>query len=183
MTPDELSATVFQVDPPGTPAVSCWGWVGLAASTRGIRLLVLPTATGEEALAQLHQHYPGIPVVADHPVLQLARRQILAYFAGELSDFSVDLDLRGHTPFALTVWAAARRVGYGETCTYGWIADQMGGVGAAQAVGTALGSNPIPLIIPCHRVVGSDGSLHGFAGGLSMKARLIAMESGQAALL
>jgi methylated-DNA-[protein]-cysteine S-methyltransferase len=101
------------------------------------------------------------------------------------------LDLRGNTAFALGVWAATARIPYGQTRTYAWVARQMGNVSfsdqpaygsAAQAVGAALGFNPVPLIIPCHRVIGSDGTLHGFAGGLDTKARLLAMESGQATL-
>jgi methylated-DNA-[protein]-cysteine S-methyltransferase len=84
----------------------------------------------------------------------------------------------------LAVWAAAARIPYGETRSYGWIAGQVGGgPGAAQAVGAALGGNPIPLIIPCHRVLGFDGSLHGFAGGLEMKARLLDLERGQGPLV
>jgi methylated-DNA-[protein]-cysteine S-methyltransferase len=168
---------------PSTPLVSRWGWAGMVASQRGVRLLVLPVPTAHDALARVQQHYPDVPTDCDHPFLLEAREQILAYFSGQLLEFSVEVDLRGHTPFALSVWAITRRVKYGHTCTYGWIADQLGGAKAAQAVGAALGANPVPLIIPCHRVVGADGSLHGFAGGLSMKARLLAMESGQAALL
>ena len=106
-----------------------------------------------------------------------------AYLHGELREFNVTLDLRGYTAFALAVWAAANRIAYGQTRTYRWIAEQAGGGGAGiyQAVGTALGANPVPLIIPCHRVVGSDGSLTGYAGGVEMKERLLALESGQAA--
>ena len=90
---------------------------------------------------------------------------------------------RGYTPFEQTVWAIALRIPYGETRTYGWIAAQTGGPGMAQAVGMALGNNPVPLIVPCHRVIGADGSLHGFAGGLDMKARLLALENQQLPLL
>jgi O-6-methylguanine DNA methyltransferase len=92
--------------------------------------------------------------------------------------------LRGNTAFALSVWSAATKIGYGETRAYRWIADQIGGGGAGiyQAVGSALGANPVPIVIPCHRIVGSDGSLHGYAGGLDMKQRLLSLESGQASL-
>ena len=118
------------------------------------------------------------------PALAEARRQVLAYLSGELRTFSLPVDLRGNTSFALSVWSAATRIGYGETRAYRWIADQIGGGGAGiyQAVGSALGANPVPLVIPCHRVVGSDGSLHGYAGGLDLKLRLLAMESGQGTL-
>ncbi len=181
---DELRALVCEV-----PA---WGWIGLVASERGLRLLVLPQPSPEATTKAIHEQYPEVPV-ADVPaareagaaspaiaVLLEAARQVQAYLAGERREFRLPLDLRGHTEFALSVWAAARRIGYGETRTYRWIGEQLGGgPGIYQAVGAALGANPVPLIIPCHRVVGVDGSLHGYAGGLEMKRRLLALESGQ----
>jgi len=178
---DDLRALIFRTGPIEKSAVP--GWSGLVASSRGLRLLGLPVCTEAAALDYIRQCYQDVPMAPDDPFLQQVARQVLAYLAGELREFDVELDLRGHTPFALSVWAAAARIAYGETRTYGWIADQVGGPGAAQAVGAALGANPVPLIVPCHRVIGSDGGLHGFAGGLEMKARLLAMESGQWALV
>jgi methylated-DNA-[protein]-cysteine S-methyltransferase len=174
--PDDLNAAVFEA--PG------WGWVGLVASERGLRALFLPRATRDAAEAALRSEYPDAPLVEDNAFLNDARNQVRAYLAGELHDFTVPVDLRGHTSFALGVWAATARIGYGETRAYRWVADQLsgGGAGIYQAVGSALGANPVPLVIPCHRVVGSDGSLHGYAGGLDMKQRLLAMETGQATL-
>ncbi|MCU0510356.1 MAG: methylated-DNA--[protein]-cysteine S-methyltransferase [Anaerolineae bacterium] len=173
---DELIANVFEVEG--------WGWVGLVASERGLRALVLPRKTSEETLDELRKHYRDVRLAPDEPQLAEAERQVRAYLAGELREFNVPVDLRGNTSFALSVWSAATRIGYGETRAYRWIADQIGGGGAGiyQAVGMALGSNPVPLVIPCHRVVGSDGSMHGYAGGLDMKVRLLAMESGQGSL-
>lgn len=182
---DELRALICEV--PG------WGWVGLVASERGLRLLVLPQPAAEAAVNAVHAQYPEVTVAADmsaaagtgatSPAVEVlieAAHQVRAYLAGEQRRFHVPLDLRGHTEFALSVWAAARRIGYGETRTYRWIGEQLGGgPGIYQAVGTALAANPVPLIIPCHRVVGVDGSLHGYAGGLEMKRRLLALESGQ----
>jgi methylated-DNA-[protein]-cysteine S-methyltransferase len=140
--------------------------------------------TQAEALADLCKHYPNALPAASHPLLIEAQRQVSAYLAGELREFTLPVDLRGNTSFALSVWSATTRIGYGETRAYRWIADQIGGGGAGiyQAVGSALGSNPVPLVIPCHRVVGSDGSLHGYAGGLDLKLRLLSMESGQGTL-
>jgi methylated-DNA-[protein]-cysteine S-methyltransferase len=160
------------------------GWVGLVASQRGVRFLGLPVPTDEMALQRIRREYPNVVLrPQDANLLEIAR-QVSAYLAGELREFSVDLDLRGHTPFELAVWATAERIPYGETRTYGWVAVQVGaGAGAAQAVGVALGDNPVPLIIPCHRVLGSDGALHGFAGGLEMKARLLDLERGQGTLV
>jgi methylated-DNA-[protein]-cysteine S-methyltransferase len=173
---DELISKVFEIEG--------WGWIGLVASERGLRGLFLPRPAEADALADLRRYYPNAVAAADHPLLTEAQRQVTAYLAGELREFSVPVDLRGNTSFALSVWSATTRIGYGETRAYRWIADQIGGGGAGiyQAVGAALGSNPVPLIIPCHRVVGSDGSLHGYAGGLDMKQRLLSLESGQGTL-
>ncbi len=173
---DELVSKVFEVDG--------WGWIGLVASERGLRALFLPRPTEADTLADLRKHYPNAVQSDEHAFLAEAQRQVTAYLRGNLREFAVPVDLRGNTSFALSVWSAATRIGYGETRAYRWIADQIGGGGAGiyQAVGTALGSNPVPLIIPCHRVVGSDGSLHGYAGGLDMKLRLLSLESGQGTL-
>jgi methylated-DNA-[protein]-cysteine S-methyltransferase len=173
---DELVSRVFLVEG--------WGWVGLVASERGLRALFLPRPTEDEARADLGRHYPNALMTSEHPLLEDAERQVKAYLSGELRDFSLPVDLRGNTSFALSVWSAATRIGYGETRAYRWIAEQIGGGGAGvyQAVGAALGANPVPLIVPCHRVVGSDGSLHGYAGGLDLKLRLLSLESGQGRL-
>jgi methylated-DNA-[protein]-cysteine S-methyltransferase len=174
--PDDLTANVFPVEG--------WGWIGLVASDRGLRGLFLPLPNEEEALAELRRHYRDVRIAPDEPLLAEAERQVRAYLAGDLREFTLPVDLRGNTAFALSVWSAATRIGYGETRAYRWVADQIGGGGAGiyQAVGSALGANPVPIVIPCHRVVGSDGSLHGYAGGLDMKVRLLAMESGQGSL-
>jgi O-6-methylguanine DNA methyltransferase len=146
-------------------------------------MLTLPIAERETALNTLRSDYPDAPIAPGDDVLREVARQVRAYLRGELREFTVTLDLRGHTAFSLAVWAAASRIAYGQTRTYRWIAEQAGGSGAGiyQAVGAALGANPVPLIVPCHRVIGSDGSLTGYAGGIEMKERLLAMESGQAA--
>ncbi len=177
---DEVRAMIFEVAPgDGEP----WGWVALAASNRGLRLLSLPVRSQESALRGLHRHYHDAALAADDAFLAGVCRQIQEYFSGLRRDFAIETDLRGRTTFELSVWAVAARIVYGETRTYGWIAGQVGGgPGVAQAVGAALGSNPLPLIIPCHRVIGSDGGLHGFAGGLALKARLLALENHQMAL-
>jgi O-6-methylguanine DNA methyltransferase len=156
----------------------------LVASQRGLRYLGLPAPTYESALRRVRRDYPNAKLTPDNATLLRVAEQVRAYLAGDQRAFTADLDLRGHTPFELAVWAAASRIPYGETRSYGWIAAQVGGgPGAAQAVGAALGDNPIPLIIPCHRVLGSDGTLHGFAGGLEMKARLLDLERGQGTLV
>jgi O-6-methylguanine DNA methyltransferase len=177
---DELRAMVFEALGAGSES---WGWVGLAASPRGLRLLTLPVGAHELALRGVRRHYRQVTLSAEDAFLLDVAGQVQDYFAGRRQDFAVELDLRGHTTFELSVWAVASKIAYGETRSYGWIAGQVGGgLAVAQAVGAALGSNPVPLIIPCHRVIGSDGSLHGFAGGLALKARLLALENHQMAL-
>jgi methylated-DNA-[protein]-cysteine S-methyltransferase len=111
-----------------------------------------------------------------------AIRQLQAYFAGELREFDLRLAPEG-TEFQLRVWNCLRTIPYGETISYGQLAQKIGNPQAVRAVGLANGSNPIPIIIPCHRVIGSDGSLTGFGGGLSNKKRLLALESRQLSLL
>jgi len=186
--PDELRALVFRAGAPEGPDAPderqpdaiLAGWVGLVASDRGLRFLGLPAPAYDDALRRIRRSYPNAALAPDDAALLEIAAQVCSYLAGSLHAFAVELDLRGYTTFELTVWAAAARIPYGETRTYGWIAARVGGgPGAAQAVGAALGGNPIPLIIPCHRVLGSDGSLHGFAGGLEMKARLLDLERGQ----
>ncbi|MCP4607507.1 MAG: methylated-DNA--[protein]-cysteine S-methyltransferase, partial [Planctomycetes bacterium] len=102
--------------------------------------------------------------------------RLTRYFEGEKIDFSDDLDLRGSTDFQRDVWEANCSIPYGETRTYGWIAEKLGRPGSVRAVGQALARNPLPIIIPCHRVVGSSGSLGGYSGGLELKKRLLELE-------
>jgi O-6-methylguanine DNA methyltransferase len=105
-----------------------------------------------------------------------AQEQLAEYLAGERSFFTVPLDLRTLAPFQRAVLDVARRIPFGEVRPYGWIAAQIGKARAVRAVGTALGTNPVPLIVPCHRVLRSDGSLGGYAFGLPLKSRLLDLE-------
>ncbi len=111
------------------------------------------------------------------PVLKEACRELEAYFTGRLTTFSVPLAPRG-TPFQLTVWSALTTIPYGETRSYRDLAESVGRPAAVRAVGAANGRNPIPIFIPCHRVIGSDGRLVGFGGGLETKRRLLDLEQG-----
>ncbi|MGW0760587.1 methylated-DNA--[protein]-cysteine S-methyltransferase [Streptomyces sp. NPDC002814] len=108
-----------------------------------------------------------------------AEDQLKAYFAGELKEFTLELRLHG-TPFQRTVWDQLRKIPYGETRSYGDLADALGNPGASRAVGLANGKNPIGIIVPCHRVVGAGGSLTGYGGGLERKRRLLEFEGGAA---
>jgi methylated-DNA-[protein]-cysteine S-methyltransferase len=112
-----------------------------------------------------------------HPVLIETERQLAEYFAGQRKEFAVKLDFAGTgTGFQRTVWNALLTIPFGETRSYGEIARQIGKPAAARAVGAANGRNPVSIIAPCHRVVGSTGALTGFAGGLDVKAHLLALE-------
>jgi methylated-DNA-[protein]-cysteine S-methyltransferase len=105
------------------------------------------------------------------------RAQLAEYFAGERREFEVELALTGN-PFELRVWQALSQIPYGETVSYGQIATALGQPSAARAVGLANGRNPVALIVPCHRVIGADGSLTGYGGGLERKRLLLELESG-----
>ncbi|MDW4905388.1 methylated-DNA--[protein]-cysteine S-methyltransferase [Streptomyces sp. ADMS] len=107
--------------------------------------------------------------------------QLKAYFQGELKEFTIELRLSG-TPFQRSVWEQLCRIPYGETRSYGELADALGNPKASRAVGLANGRNPVGIIVPCHRVVGADGGLTGYGGGLERKQRLLDLEQGSAFL-
>lgn len=107
--------------------------------------------------------------------LEEAARQLTAYFAGERTEFDLCLAPRG-TPFMKRVWKELERIPFGATISYGELARRVGNPNASRAVGAANGKNPIPIVVPCHRVIGADGSLTGFAGGLDIKRRLLRHE-------
>lgn len=104
------------------------------------------------------------------------QEQLRRYLAGESVDWRVQLEIRGGTPFQRAVWQELQQIPYGETTTYGAIAARIGRPGAVRAAGSAIGANPVAIIIPCHRVIGADGSLHGFGGGLDVKQALLELE-------
>ena len=112
-----------------------------------------------------------------HPVLREAERQLRAYFAGELRQFDLPLEPAG-TPFQQRVWTELLRIPYGETRSYMEVARSIGAPAAVRAVGAANGANPLPIVVPCHRVIGAGGKLVGYGGGLPLKRRLLALERG-----
>jgi methylated-DNA-[protein]-cysteine S-methyltransferase len=118
---------------------------------------------------------PGPVSSQNHPILELCLRQLDEYFAGERTGFDVPLDLVG-TDFQRAAWLSLATIPYGETVSYGEQARRLGRPKAARAVGAANGRNPISIILPCHRVVGRDGALTGFAGGLDVKRALLEQE-------
>ncbi len=110
-----------------------------------------------------------------HPLLERARRQLEEYFAGKRRSFDLPLAPQG-TPFQRQVWQTLAGIGYGETLSYGQLAARVGRPTASRAVGAANGRNPLPIVLPCHRVIGADGSLTGFGGGLPTKRFLLRLE-------
>ncbi|MEV6945957.1 methylated-DNA--[protein]-cysteine S-methyltransferase [Streptomyces sp. NPDC051172] len=115
----------------------------------------------------------------DETLFAAAEEQLEAYFSGDLKEFTLELHLHG-TPFQRMVWDQLREIPYGETRSYGELAAALGNPSASRAVGLANGKNPIGIIVPCHRVVGANGSLTGYGGGLDRKRRLLDFERGTA---
>ena len=153
---------------------TAWGWVGIASSPRGLLALTLPEPTQARALKPLLERWGGKQSYDD--VLNDLKRKLQQYFDGQRVLFDEPLDLSGATAFQRRVWSVVRDIPYGETRSYGQIARQAGSPGAARAVGRAMATNPVPIVVPCHRVIGSDGNLRGFGGGLDLKRRLLEME-------
>lgn len=162
-----------------TPALPAAAWTVLDSPIGELRLVA-----GPEALQAVEfSPYPGPgkdrPVGErddDHPVLRRTSAQLGEYFAGRRRDFDLPLAPEG-TPFQQRVWQGLCAIGYGETTSYGELARRLGLTAAAsRAVGLANGRNPIPVIVPCHRVIGADGRLTGYAGGLDRKRTLLELE-------
>lgn len=172
------TGTVRTAAPAWTRVPSPIGPLLLAATERGLLSVVFHAdqAASDAALARIRRAMGARPV-PDAAPLGEAAAQLAAYFAGELRAFSLPLDLRLTTGFHRRVLEVlAARVGYGTVVGYQDLADWVGEPGAARAVGAAMGANPLPIVIPCHRVVESGGGLGGFGGGLGTKRELLALE-------
>jgi O-6-methylguanine DNA methyltransferase len=152
-----------------------FGWMGLIGSAAGLRRIILPQPSPEAVLHLIAQNSPE--AIADPTPFSDLPHRLRRYFAGEQVAFNDALDMADATPFRRAVWQATRLIPYGETRSYSWIAQQMGRPEAWRAVGQALARNPFPIVVSCHRVLGKDGSLCGFSGGLEMKKRLLKIES------
>ena len=151
------------------------GPLRIASSDKGLAYVELPNESGRGFGGWLKTHAPDAKVVdrrtPNDPIID----QLMEYAEGTRRTFEIDLDLRA-TKFQLSVYKHVAKIGYGETLTYSDIAEAIGNPKSVRAVGAANGANPIPLVIPCHRVVASSGHLQGYAGGLELKQRLLAME-------
>lgn len=149
------------------------GRVRLAASPRGLAGLWFEDQKHRPAALD----GPLWPVEPSHVVLQAAQAQLAAYFAGRLQRFDLPLDLAAGSPFQQAVWRLLVDIGHGQRCSYGDLARRLGRPQAVRALGAAVGRNPLSIVVPCHRVVGHDGRLTGYAGGLDRKSALLALES------
>jgi O-6-methylguanine DNA methyltransferase len=141
----------------------------------GLAHLAFPTESSSIVDGWVRRWMPDARIVRQSPDLVFLSEQLTAYLQGSLRVFSIPLDLRG-TPFQLQVWNALLDIGYGEVRSYGDMARAIGRPRAVRAVGAANGANPVAIIVPCHRVIGSDGTLTGYGGGLQMKEYLLRLE-------
>ncbi len=163
----ELYYTVFK---------TAAGWIAVLASAEGLLENSFPVISKENALNSLHiARYNGLFSPSPNRFSDLSQR-FNDYFDGKKTAFADRLDISSATPFQRNVWETARMIPYGETRSYRWLAEKIGKPYAARAVGQALGKNPLPIIIPCHRVIGSTGSITGFSGGLDVKRQLLGIE-------
>lgn len=170
-----------------------WGWMGIAASANGARAgvcrIVLPHVSRravEMELSRTVAHGPaslnGRPTHGEArpqhnaTVLKEARAQLVDFLQGRRRELYFPVDLSGGTAFQRRVWRTILRIPYGRVRPYKWVAVRVGGRQYARAVGLALGANPVPIMVPCHRVVAGDASLGGFSGGLRTKRRLLQLE-------
>lgn len=150
------------------------GWIGVAWNERGIIALNLPRATRAQAVHDLRFDYPAAALLDSAPSEIV--RELREYVEGQRNRFALKLDWSTLKPFQRAVLEAARKIPFGETRSYGWIAKQIGKPRASRAVGQALRTNPMPILLPCHRVISGDGGLGGYAGGLSLKRKLLTLE-------
>jgi methylated-DNA-[protein]-cysteine S-methyltransferase len=158
-----------------TACQTALGWVAFAWSARGLAAMTLPQPTEAEALCQVPApNSEGAPPPGLDPAALVDK--LRRYFEGQAVTFDEPLDFMVGTPFYQRVWAITRSIPRGQTRAYGEIARELGFPKAARAVGQAMARNPWPVVVPCHRVVGSSGSLTGFGGGLAMKRRMLEME-------
>jgi methylated-DNA-[protein]-cysteine S-methyltransferase len=151
---------------------SPWGGMLIAASDRGISGIYFNRQKYHPKRGAEWQHAPN------NAHLKRAKKQLAEYFAGKRRDFDLELDPAG-SPFQKRVWKAIAGVPYGETISYGELARRTGFPDCARAAGAATGRNPIGIVVPCHRIVGSNGKLTGYAGGLDKKRALLALEAGE----
>lgn len=151
------------------------GRLFVASSEKGLMRILFPAEEGADPLATLRNESPDADLMEGQGENEPVCRQLEEYFEETRTEFQIPLDLRG-TQFQKTVWNAVTRVPYGQTRSYAQIAGDIGNPGSVRAVGAANGANPVPIVIPCHRILGADGSLTGYGGGIRVKRSLLVLE-------
>ncbi len=150
------------------------GWIGLVLSPKGLRATTTPRPSRDEALREVSEMGATEPAseaeAGDHP------RSLKAFAEGERVELARGIDWEGVSGFRRAVLEETLRIPAGETRTYGWLARRVGSPRASRAVGRVMATNPLPIVVPCHRVVASDDALHGYGGGLDVKAALLRLE-------
>jgi methylated-DNA-[protein]-cysteine S-methyltransferase len=154
---------------------SAWGWMGVAESDRGIAAIVLPQPSKASVAAGLETAAASCDLSSSSRLGE-AQKQLIEYLAGARTEFDLPLDLSGGTAFQRRVWKTLRAIPYGQLWSYRGLASRVGGVQYARAVGGAVGANPIPIVVPCHRIVAHDATIGGFSCGLPAKRKLLALE-------
>ena len=150
------------------------GKIYLAGSDKGLRQLALTSREWHRFVEKIGKENRA-QLVLDEGKLKNIQKKLKDYLAGKKVEFKEKLDWEGFTPFQKKVWAQMLKIPYGQTKSYKWLAEKIN-IKSPRAVGQACGSNPLPIVVPCHRVIASDGSLGGFGGGLGLKAKLLALE-------
>jgi O-6-methylguanine DNA methyltransferase len=154
------------------------GTLRLAVTARGVVRLAFPRSVGKGFRGWLQRHLPDAESVDWLPPIEKVEAELDEYFSGRRTEFAVPLDLRG-TAFQRAVWEDLLGIPYGELRNYGEVARAIGRPNASRAVGAAVGANPVPILVPCHRVIGASGRLTGYGGGLQVKRKLLALERSQ----
>ncbi len=153
-----------------------FGWCGLVGADAVLKRVYLPEPDRDSLLGRMAAQFPGMS--REKTCFKDVVQELQRYFKGEIPFFDCHLDFAAATVFQIKVWQATRSIAYGQVGTYGWLAHDIANPRAMRAVGAALGSNPFPIIIPCHRVIRSDGGMGGFsaAEGVELKQKLLRLE-------
>lgn len=147
----------------------------VAATAKGLCFVGSQNMQYEELTLWVEKHYPGSQLIEDREQLQQYMVELIEYFEGERISFTIPFDYKG-TAFQLAVWSELCEIPYGQTKSYSDIANRINKPSAVRAVGAAIGSNPVLIVVPCHRVIGKNGKLTGYRGGLEMKTQLLNLE-------
>lgn len=156
-------------------SINTIGRVYMAVTIHGLCFIGSPNKGKEELERWISTHFQKVNFIRDNEKLKSYKDELDQYFRGERKSMTAPMDLKG-TPFQKEIWHTLRNIPYGETMTYSQVANMIGRPSATRAVAAAIGSNPALVSIPCHRVVGKDGTLTGYRGGLEMKKRLLQLE-------